>query len=738
MDGDRGYSLVAHPDQWARCSHSGTTLLDGGGVQLGWDEVNGTDDGTCKAHGTAVVAATGVGGFEPCAAGAEPAGLAFDRGCTGYRSEPERDRVVTVPPPARPAGAQSSAPSVQDAAPGVFRNPQGLDIDCGQLLYVAETGAGRIAVLDLWSGRVLRRIPVRTREYRQRRPVDVAGRRCGAYVLLQHPACVVTVAGRAGPRPGPALLRPRIRPGRLVPWRLATSVDNGLLVLWRNPDGDACVATVDGRPVLTDLAGSTDLAVTPDGVLVVGGADGPLRRFRLVGEGLLELEPLFAAGFDGAAIAVAPNGRIAFTTPTGIAWTGGPQVVRRTRGRVVGYRLDAGQYRTRWGRVFLDACLPAGTGVGVRFLSTDDDTVIEPIDWQLAERSSTPVRRPDLTPPLPPEGLPGLTAPVPPFRRPTGRERPWAQLAAEDRFETYETPVTAPPGRYLWIVLDLTGTTAATPRVRELRVERPGHRLLAQLPRSWSRDEVDAGFLQRFLAPAEGMLHELDQRAARREVLLNPQAVPQEALPWLAGLTGLVLDRRWPEPARRALVASAYPLFRRRGTLWALRRILSIYLGRDPVILERWRLRGIPGAVLGLDPDGPASSVLGGGMRAGGSLASGATAGGAAAQDGYQTAAHRFSVLVPMDLTTEQLDVVTSVVQQHKPAHTAFEVCELGLGMRVGRHLHLDLTSVVGPDAGFGPALVGQVAVGGDGVVGIPAVGSRLGETATAGGVRVG
>jgi phage tail-like protein len=250
--------------------------------------------------------------------------------------------------------------------------------------------------------------------------------------------------------------------------------------------------------------------------------------------------------------------------------------------------------------------------------------------------------------------------------------------------------------------------------------------------------EADAAFLQQFLAPAEGLLNELDQRAARRELLLDPRIVPQEALSWLAGLAGLVLDRRWPESARRRLVARAYQLFRRRGTLGALREILSIYLGRDPVILERWRLRGIPGAILGRSATGPANSVLGAGMRAGGAVQ--ASGGQSAVVDGYRTAAHRFSVLVPLDLTTEQLAVVRSVVEQHKPAHTTFDVCELGLGMRVGRHLHLDLTAVVGPSSGWGPAVLGQVAVGGDGVIGVPAAGSRVGDDSSSriGLVRVG
>lgn len=715
MDGDRTYSLLADPDQWARCSHENTALLDRGGVQLTWDE-------------------------EPAHAGGqrsdEPSGLAFDRWCTAYRSEPSRNRLVAIPVGSVGGDAQDSAEAPFGGDCGVLDRPQGMDVDSAQRLYVAETGAGKVAVMDLWSRRLLERIPVGTGRDPVRRPLDVTARRCGAYVLLEDPASIVIVEGRRPVRNGPRLLRPRtITP--LTPIRVATTPVGLLLVLWRAPDDVALVATVDGRPVITNVRGASDFAVGPDGVLVFGGAGGPLRRLRPDGDGWLELEPLASPRFDGGAIAVAPNGRIAFTTPTGFGWTAGPQVVNRTKGRVVSYRLDAGEYRTRWGRLFLDACLPPATRVDVGFVTTDEDEVVEPIDWRRAERSTTPVHRPDHTPPLPSQvGLDGMTTPVPLYRRPTGRESPWAQIANDDRFETYEVPVTAEPGRYLWIVLELSGTTAATPRVRELRVERPGHRLLELLPRSWSRTEADADFLQRLLAPAEGMMHELDERAAHRELLLDPQVVPQEALPWLAGLAGLVLDRRWPEVARRTLVAKAYALFRRQGTLGALTQILGIYLGRDPVILERWRVRGIPGAILGRDPSGPASSVLGGGMRAGGAVRTGA--GPVAVQDGYVTAAHRFSVLVPMDLSTEQSDVVRSVLERHKPAHTAFEVCELGYGMRVGRHLHVGLTSFVGPDSGWGPAVVGQVAVGGDGVVGIPVVGSRLGDTSTIGMVRVG
>src|SRR5699024_36252 len=122
---------------------------------------------------------------------------------------------------------------------------------------------------------------------------------------------------------------------------------------------------------------------------------------------------------------------------------------------------------------------------------------------------------------------------------------PWAD--SQRQYETYETPVAAHPGRYLWIEIALQGTARVTPRVRALRIERPGHQLLRALPRSWSRVDDEAAFLQRFLAPGEGLLHELDLRATLRAVLVDPRVCPAEALAWLAGFAGLVLDQRWSE-----------------------------------------------------------------------------------------------------------------------------------------------------------------------------------------------
>lgn len=706
MDGDRTLIVLRDPDQWARCRHESTALAAGGGIELDWRVDPVSPDRHLPTDATAAT--------EPI----EPAGLAFDRWCRAYRSAPRRG-VVDV--------SQRSGVAERPAAPGLLRSPRGLAVDRAQRLYVVERGAAAVHVVDLWGQRLLRRVPIRTPLYPDRRPVDVVARGCEALVLTARPSGLVRLSGRRGPLPGPVLRRPACR-GVVAATRVTAAAED-VLVLWTSsterPD---VVATPRGR-VVVRVAHATDVELTGDGLLVVARRPGePFATFRRTAGRWIEQEPLRAPGYDGGAVATAPDGRLAYTTAAGWAWGSGSAARFASSGRLVSYRLDSGTYRTRWGRLFLAACVPPGTSVRAGFLSTDDDEVDDPVDARPPAHGAPRLPFPDLTPPLP-SGL-ALQA-LPPTA-------PLFRGAAVNGEARYDAPVTAGPGRYLWVVLELTGTARATPRVRALEVEAPGHRLAAQLPAVWTRNEPDAAFLQRLLAPGEGVLHDLDERAGTRAELMDPTATPAEGLTWLAGLVGIVLDGRWPLVARRALVAEAFTLFRTRGTQACLERMLEICFGRRVPVVENWRVRGLGGAVLGPESAGPAPPAVAQGTGDTSLLGRFTVGGLTADQDGYTATAHRFTVLVPRDLTEDERQALASLIELNKPAHTMAEVCEMGGGMRLGRTSRVDLTTVVAPDPGWGTAVVGQVLVGGDGVVGLPAVGSRVEQDTREGLVRVG
>ena len=122
---------------------------------------------------------------------------------------------------------------------------------------------------------------------------------------------------------------------------------------------------------------------------------------------------------------------------------------------------------------------------------------------------------------------------------------------------TLEGYLDVPPGRYIWLTLRLTGDARSTPTVRSIRIEAETHGLTRRLPRVFDLGAEPGGapsFLHRYLALADGMLHDLDRRGRARELLVDPASAPEEALPWLASFVGLVLDDRWTVPARRQLI----------------------------------------------------------------------------------------------------------------------------------------------------------------------------------------
>lgn len=725
---------IAAEGQWRRCAGRNTRVdVDGPGL---------AGAGLVGAEPTMIV--TLDWDAEPPrrvdASPGRPGGLAFDSVGRVYRStgagltvsdEWGRD-AVTLAAPVRP---DLPAP----AAPGVFtpaRTPPGpwvpvsvaVDAD-DRLLTVDDDGS--VAVVDSWSGELMRRVARRSARHPCRRVVDVAagGRGdLGAWALLDAPPGLVRLdacgdGAPVRPLPPPAVGgdgRANLSAGRDAgpgptdvgasvgsvprPRRLAVSPAGMIAVLWSVPAGapdvpGAWVTDVTGR-VITSAAHCVDIDFDGDGRLVLARRPGEaFERLVRSGAGWTPTTAVVAPHYDGRAVARDPAGHIAYWSATGLRRARGAAVSHRPVGEIGSFRLDSGTFRRRWGRVFVEACVPPGTSLRARYLTSDD---------------------PDTDPgPRPADDFEGDWRPL--YRRGDGLGQPWRAVASSPAlsgagggFVTYEGVVTAPPGRYLWMALELRGTPRLAPRVRALRVEHPGHDLARRLPRSWSRDPEGEDFLWRYLAILEGPLRELGTHSATRHLLLDARLTPRELLPWLASFVGLALDPRWPVEARRALVAEAAALFRARGTARALERVLELYLGFEVVILEGWRLRGGAGPTLGAPPSAPGAAVLGAGLRVGG-----AAGPPGAAPNPYETAAHRFTVLIPAELDRERAAVVRNILDLHRPAHTVAEVCTLAGGMRLGSAgLRVELTSFVGAGRHFSRPVVGGMRLGGGGVTG--------------------
>lgn len=739
MSSTRPFVLIRTRDQWSRASHDQTAIDETtGGVELFWTPP--------PATGRSILVA---------------GGLAFDGECRLYRSLPEAGRVE------RRRWAQSDPLGLgQDVAPmddlisdplpiemGDFslpssgdpplREPRGLAVDIDDRLFIAESGARRVLVYDLWSRRLLRRVVFSDADNPARRPIDIACNGRQVWVLTSDPPALFRMQARSGPV-GVALSAPTGEALGAVPIRVAISPSGELFLLYKLESTGMCwVISVKPGPPLLAVGRAGDLEFDADGNLVVAGAKGdPFGKFERLPEGWTIDRPLEGRLYDGMGLVRTPDGLIGYWTGRALATAHLARSQFSSVGRVTTYRLDSGEYQTSWGRMFVDACIPEGTQVRAQWVTSDFET-----DEPTMPRTPPPnldvvLRRPDLSPPMPPKSM---AADLDDVRyalhhRETGRELPWSRPLPNDLFETFEAPVQADPGRYLWINLELRGNTRSTPRIKCLRVEHPGHDLMRRLPRTYSREATTAEFMNRYLSMFDGTLTELDGKAVDRNVLIEPLAAPEEALPWLASFMGLVLDLRWPAPARRTLIREITWLFRFRGTVPGLKRFLEIYLGFGVVIIERFRLIGLGGALLS-NEDAPATSraIVGAGFRVGGAIGSQQEATLTGTLEGaFQLEAHRFVVVIPAVLTDEQLSVVRFILDVHRPAHTAFDICTVGAGMSVGRGLHVGLSSVIGKTGAFTKLQLGASLLGRGLIVGRPDPGTSVGNSRLGGDTLVG
>lgn len=102
---------------------------------------------------------------------------------------------------------------------------------------------------------------------------------------------------------------------------------------------------------------------------------------------------------------------------------------------------------------------------------------------------------------------------------------------------------------------------------------RHSRRYLNYLPGIYHTD-----FMSRFLALFESILVPIEWNVDNFDLYLSPETAPIDFLPWLANWFEIVFDDTWNAAQRRTLLAEAHRLYARRGTQWALHRILEIYL----------------------------------------------------------------------------------------------------------------------------------------------------------------
>ena len=702
----QNFAMIKGNDAWLRVAHQDTSLDQRKEcVQLAWHYPDVAQSGESEVV---------------------KGGLAVDPWCRVYHTIPEEGRVERLYWDDRLDA--ESARSLFDEQPfwlGDFQyqseplsllNPGPMAITDTGHLFLADTGVQQIHIFDLLEGKKRRTL------YLPHPVCDLCHLRDRVYALIYNELIGEAQILRINTSDTPELLDISLPDymQSLLPGGIAVDGAGRLFILFNSHEQDACIWATDGKNERINVPFASDLQFVDSNILVVARSPGAeFLRFYIRPGNYEERPPLQALSYDGRGIASGPEEQIIYWGNTGVlsATEVKPKFVNR--GRLICFQLDNQQLQRRWGRVFIDACIPPGTQLKLGFIVADDKTLGPTVSpsppVNLAEYQ---VLRPDLSPPLPAEhALQQVNVDFDLHRRSQSRELPWS--FTEEHWRTYEAPVNAPPGRYLWLVIDVFGKSFSSPKISQIRVEYPSRDLLRHLPRVFAQSVHTSGFLDRYLSLLNSNFDELDKRAENRDVLVNPVSAPNAVLPWLSSLIGMELDWRWSETAKRQILKEAMWLFKYRGTVKGLERFIEIYLQRQVTIIEHYRTRGLGGAFVGESEELASSAILGAGFRIGGKLdeAEQVFLGQQEGEDfqlpdAIKKHAHKFTVIVPLILTSLQRDVIAHILNVHRPAHTLYEICAVDSGMRLGTGLHLGLTSVVGQSSGFGKIQLGNSLLG--------------------------
>jgi len=93
-------------------------------------------------------------------------------------------------------------------------------------------------------------------------------------------------------------------------------------------------------------------------------------------------------------------------------------------------------------------------------------------------------------------------------------------------------------------------------------------------------------FMARFLAIFDSVITPIEWNVDNFDLYLDPATAPPGFLPWLANWFSISFDPSWSDEQKRTLLEEAHQIFARRGTAWAMSRVLEIYTGMEPEIVD--------------------------------------------------------------------------------------------------------------------------------------------------------
>ncbi|MCR5503796.1 MAG: phage tail protein [Lachnospiraceae bacterium] len=143
-------------------------------------------------------------------------------------------------------------------------------------------------------------------------------------------------------------------------------------------------------------------------------------------------------------------------------------------------------------------------------------------------------------------------------------------------------------GRYLYLAVDVIGDGEVS--VSDMVIYAAGDNFMQTFPEIYRERN---GFFHRFMSVFSSVYNDFQLEIDELPKLLDVDNCPPELLTLYASWLGIDLSGGFlSEQVCRDLVREGYKLSKRKGTRWALARIIEIVLGTEAQILEHNTMRG--------------------------------------------------------------------------------------------------------------------------------------------------
>jgi len=224
--------------------------------------------------------------------------------------------------------------------------------------------------------------------------------------------------------------------------------------------------------------------------------------------------------------------------------------------------MDSGEQETQWSRIQLDMECAAGTQVNVGAYAFDHHT----IRWQ--------------------DRIMGLEEfCLEPTVSPEERMHILDPLIQHDIVSSEDALLLGTSGQFLILRIELWGHEEKSPQIGKLRVHYNEDSFVQYLPEIYQTGE-SRDFLERFLKIMQSLYTDIEEKIGFLSNYIDIDMADEAFLRWLTGWVDFEIDETWSTEKVRALLKALPEIYRRRGTKNALKRMLALYLGQEPMIVE--------------------------------------------------------------------------------------------------------------------------------------------------------